>query len=335
MSSISGGKGGAMRKRADSWVAAALAIVAMLGLASTLACSKVNELKGKMRFREANTAYQSGNYVRAVELYEETVQNDPNLVSVYFFLGNSYDNLYKPGLHEPDNDAKLTQAIKNYEIAAERLPTDKPEDLKLKMLALQYLAAAYGPDKLNDASKVEPILQRVIQLDPNDPLNYFSLAKLYEDAGAYAEAEQMYLHAKEIKPKDPSVYMQLAGYYNRQNQFDKTIEALEQRTVLEPDNPEAFFTLCTFYWDNAQRNVLLKDAEKKAHVDKGLTAVDRALQIRPEYMEALVYKGLLLRLQANLEKDPARQQALLKQAVQLQGQAEELRKKKAAGLIGG
>jgi hypothetical protein len=45
----------------------------------------------------------------------------------------------------------------------------------------------------------------------------------------------------------------------------------------------------------------------------------------------MTYKGLLLRLQANLEKDPAKQQALLKEAKELQDKSEETRKKKAAG----
>ena len=41
-------------------------------------------------------------------------------------------------------------------------------------------------------------------------------------------------------------------------------------------------------------------------------------------MEALVYKGLLLRYQATLEKDPAKQQELLKQATALKDEAEAL-----------
>ncbi len=49
-------------------------------------------------------------------------------------------------------------------------------------------------------------------------------------------------------------------------------------------------------------------------------------------MEAVAYKNLLLRLQANLDKNPARQQALIKQADQLRDQAEEIRKKKATGV---
>ena len=67
-------------------------------------------------------------------------------------------------------------------------------------------------------------------------------------------------------------------------------------------------------------------------MQKGIEAVDHSLQIKPDYMEALVYKNLLLRLQANMEKDPSKQQALIKQADQLRDKATELRKQKAAGV---
>ena len=62
----------------------------------------------------------------------------------------------------------------------------------------------------------------------------------------------------------------------------------------------------------------------------GLEAVDKAIGIKADYMEAIAYKNLLLRLQANLEKDP-KQQALLQEADQLRDKAKELRKQKAAG----
>jgi hypothetical protein len=48
-------------------------------------------------------------------------------------------------------------------------------------------------------------------------------------------------------------------------------------------------------------------------------------------MEALVYKGLLLRLAANMEKDRGRQQALLKEADDLRDKANTIRKQKQAG----
>ena len=107
--------------------------------------------------------------------------------------------------------------------------------------------------------------------------------------------------------------------------------ALEERATKEPNNSEAFYTITVYCWDEVYRDVRLKNAQKKELIHKGVDAVDRALQLKPNYMEALVYKSLLLRLEANMEKDPSRQQALIKQADQLRDRAQDLRKQKAAG----
>jgi tetratricopeptide (TPR) repeat protein len=307
--------------------------VALASLTTLAGCAQVGEIKAKKSFKAANQAYQQQDYKKAAELYEDAVAADPNLAQAYFFLGNSYDNQFKPSKKgEAANDAFLQKAVDNYQKAAEKLSaSDKPEDKKLGKLSLEYLVAAYGPDKMNDPAKAEPVVQKMIQMEPGEPANYFQLAKIYEDAGAYDEAEKVYQQAKQAKPNDPAVYMQLAGYYNRQGAFDKTIEALEERAAKEPNNPEAFYTISTYYWDKAYRDFKLKENEKREYVQKGVEAVDHALQIKPDYMEALVYKNLLLRLQANLEKDPSKQQALIKQADQLRDKAQELRKQKAAG----
>jgi len=311
-------------------------IVAMLALGSvaSVGCAKVGEIKAKKAFKSANQAYQAQDYKKAAGFYEEAVAADPELASAYFFLGNSYDNLYKPSKKgDPENDALLTKAVDNYQKAAEKLSASAdPNNKKLGTLALQYLVASYGADKLNDPAKAEPVVQKMIQLEPGETQNYFALAKIYEDAGAYDEAEKILQAAKQARPSDPAVYMTLAGYYNRQGRFDKTIEALEERASKEPNNPEAFYTIATYYWDEAYRDFKLKESEKKAFVGKGVEAVDHALQIKPDYMEALVYKNLLLRLQANMEKDTAKQQALLKEADRLRDKAQELRKQKATGV---
>ncbi len=320
---------------------AALAITAALALSqlSTVGCGKVGQLKAMKSFKAANQNYQSQDYQKAAELYEQTIQADPTLSfpngpSTYFYLGNSYDNLFKPSKKgDPKNDELLTKAADNYEKGAERLMTsDKPEEKKLAKLSMEYLQAVYGADKLNDPAKSEPIVQRMIQMDPSDPANYFVLSNIYEQAGAYDAAENVLLKAKEAKPNDAAVYMTLAGYYNRQGQFDKTIDALEQRAAREPNNPEAFHTIATYYWDEAYRDFRLKEPQKREFIHKGIQAVDRAIQLKPDYMEALVYKGLLLRSQALLEKDPKKQAELIKEAKELQDKAEALRKKKAAGV---
>lgn len=125
--------------------------------------------------------------------------------------------------------------------------------------------------------------------------------------------------------------MQLAGYYNRQGEFEKTMQELRERADKEPTNPEASHTIAAYYWEKAYRDFRLKDADKLSYVDLGLAAEDKALQLKPDYIDALTYKNLLLRSKALLIKDPAQQQALLKQADQLRDRAIDLRKKKAGG----
>jgi tetratricopeptide (TPR) repeat protein len=310
---------------------AILAVVAAVAIASG-ACSKVGNLQARKAFKEANTMYQAQNYKEAVGKYQEVLASDPNFVTgdgvtPYFFIGNSYDNLYKPARKgEAENDSYLTKAIENYKIASE-----KDTNPKMKKLALDYLVYAYGPDKLNDPTQAEPIVQKMIQLDPSDTTNYFMLAKIYEDNGNLDQAEAMFNKAREMKPKDATVYQQLAGYYQRQGEFDKLIQAVQQRAELEPNNPEAHYSIASYYWDEAYRNTRLSDAQKREYTDKGLEEVDRALQIKPDYIEAIVYKGLLLRIKAAMSKDAKEQQQLLKDATALQEKAAALKKKQTEG----
>src|SRR5438067_2577298 len=261
---------------------ASLTVVAVLSLGSlTAGCGKVNVIKARKAFKGANQAYQAQDYKKAAELYEETVAADPenpDIQSAWFFLGNSYDLQFKPSKKgDPANDAMMQKAVEAYQKAAEKLSaSNKPEDKKLGKLSLEYLVAAYGADKLNDPAKAEPVVQKMIQIDPGEPTNYFALAKIYEDAGAYDEAEKMLVAAKNAKPNDPEVYMTLAGYYNRQGQFPKVMDALEERAAKTPNHPDAFHTIATYYWDEAYRDPKLKEGEKKAFVAKGMEAIDRA-----------------------------------------------------------
>jgi tetratricopeptide (TPR) repeat protein len=315
---------------------ALVALGATLGLAAG-GCSQIGMLKGKMAFQDANKFYQGQDYRQAAEKYEETISEcrgsspdctDTRLTPAYFFLGNSYDQQYRSVKRgEAENDALLTKAIENYKKAA-----SLEGDPKIKRLALDYLVSSYGPDKLNDPAQAEPILLSMIEMDPKETSSYFGLANIYEQSGDYERAEQMLTKAREMRPGDSAVYMQLAGFYNRQGDFAKTMDALNARTQQEPTNPEAHYTVATYYWEKAYRDFTTPEADKMKFVQQGLQAVDQAIKLNPNYFEALTYKNLLLRVQANLEKNPARQQALLREANEWRDKAQEVRNKaKAAG----
>jgi len=308
---------------------ASLALAAAAALVSVTGCSAVGGLKALTEDREGNQEYRAGHYAPAAALYEEALAAAPDesrIVSAYFYLANSYDRLYKPSLKgTAANDALLDKAAKYYDLASQKLsPTDNPP----RGLALKYLAAIYGSDKLDDPVKAEPVFQRMIMLDPGDTTNYFGLANIYEEAGVDDEAEKIYLMARTARPNEAAVYLQLAGYYERQGEFEKAIEALEQRAEKEPTNPEAYHMIASSYWKETMQNGGLKDQVKQDHIQKGLQAEDKALQLKPDYVDALTFKGLLLRLEANVEKDPAKQQQLLKDAEGLADKANDYQRAK-------
>ncbi len=238
---------------------AAALIVVLAAFSSTLVgCAQLGVLKGRKSFKEANTLYAQQEYKRAAEKYEEVVANDPTLSAAYFYLANSYDQLYKPSRKgEAANDAFLTKAIDNYRKCA-----DKEKDPLLRKRSLEYLVNAYGPDKMADPGQAVPIIEEMIRLEPTEPTNYFVLSKMYEDAGNYEVAEQQLLKAKEMRPNSSDTYMQLAGFYNRQGEFEKTMQALDERAAKEPNNPEAFHTIAAYYWEKAYRDFRLRDPEK-------------------------------------------------------------------------
>ena len=307
---------------------AAALIVVLAAFSSTLVgCSQLGVLRARKAFKEANTLYQQQEYKKAAEKYEIVIANDPSYSIAYFYLGNSYDQLFKPSRKgEAQNDEYLKKAIENYRKCA-----DMEKDPLLRKRSLEYLVNAFGPDKMADPGQAVPIIQEMIKLEPTEPTNYFILGKMYEDAGEIELAEQQLLKAKEMRPNSSDVYMQLAGFYNRQGEFEKTMQALDERAAKEPTNPEAFHTIGAYYWEKAYRDFRLKPDEKAKFIEMGLQAEDKAIQLKPDYPEALTYKNLLLRSKALVIKNPAEQQALLKEADKLRDQAVEIRKKKAGG----
>ena len=191
----------------------ALAAVLAFGAFGVAGCAQVGEIKASGPSRTPTQAYQQQDYKKAADLYEQAVQANPDLTRP---ISSSATATTTSGSRAARAKRPTTSCCRRRSTTTRRRPrswrqSDKPEDKKLGKLSLEYLVAAYGTDKLNDPAKAEPVVQKMIQLDPTDPANYFALAKIYEDAGDYDEAEDDPADAKAAKPNDPAVYMQLAG----------------------------------------------------------------------------------------------------------------------------
>lgn len=177
-------------------------------------------------------------------------------------------------------------------------------------------------DYANAAAKYE----EAIRLAPSLVDASFSLAKIQE-AGL---AEQTLISAVRANPQDPRVYEQLAGYYNRHGLFERTVETYRQWADVDPGTAEPRNSMAAFYRDKACRDAKLTATEKRDCVTKDMEAVDEALALKPDYIEALVTRSLLLRVLASFETDRGKYDDLMRQALELSQKAQELQKKKVA-----
>lgn len=312
-----------------------MAALAVLLSVAAAGCGKysISNIRSLKAFQDANSLYRKQDYRAAIERYKDSVTFNPDLGFAYFFLGNSYDMLYKPARKgEPENDANLPMAVENYELAIQKLTgTEDPQEAEILKRSYEFLIAAYGPTKLDDFSKAEPLAKEMVALDPQNPANYHALAGLYEGQGMYEEAEAAFQKSIEIAPNDAYNYQMLAGFYNRQGEFDKTMAAFQARAEMEPNNPEAWHTMATFYQDKVFRDKGLSRAKQIEYIEAGITADDLALELNPDYFEALSYKNILLRMRADpsLEPNAAERRRMIEEADRLYERALEMQAQQA------
>ena len=147
-----------------------------------IGCGQVGMLQAKMAFRDAKRSISGQDYRGAAVKYEEAIAADPNLTAAYFFLGNSYDNLYRPARRgEAANDELLTKAVENYKKAAE-IGADDPK--------IRPARARVSRGRVRPRQAERPVAAGAARAadDPDESERadeLLRLAKIYEDNGDY------------------------------------------------------------------------------------------------------------------------------------------------------
>ena len=317
---------------ARGMIAGRVAAVVLVGVSVT-ACGQFAGLKAKKHLKDAHGLYQQQDYRKAAAEYEEAIKADPELSQAYFYLGNSYDNLYKAARKgESVNDSYLDEAVKNYERSVEKLANStEPQEVELRKRSLQYLAAVYASDKKNEPEKAEPVVKRLIDMDPKDTSNYLGLAKIYEDAGQFDKAEEQMKLAEAAAPNSVDVILQLERVLQPARRVRQGDHCLPQGDRARADQPAAF---------HQHRPALRREDPQGLHghetAEAGIHQAGHggrrssAIEIRPDYFEALTYKNLLLRQQALVE--PARSKELIAEADKILKRAIEVRDRQQKGV---
>jgi tetratricopeptide (TPR) repeat protein len=127
----------------------------LLVLASTVGCTK---LKARDQLVKGVQAFKGGQYERAVDHFQQSIQLDPNYDTARLDLAAAYAFEVVPNLDTPDNLKIAQKAMDGFNEVLAKNPND--------IGALRQIASIHFNIKQLDQAKQDEL--KVISLDPND-----------------------------------------------------------------------------------------------------------------------------------------------------------------------
>jgi tetratricopeptide (TPR) repeat protein len=296
------------RNAAQRFLFAAAAVAVLFAFA---ACQDISysKLAANYHFGKANGFFRENQFRKAITEYEATLKYNPNMTQAYRFLGESYKQLYKPGVDTPLNkelEKKTLDALtKAYEIE----PNNKD--------IIYSLGDMY--DKLKKFDEAEKLYLRIIDLQPENMSNYYVVAEFYKRYSAdnkdvAKKAESMYLRRIETDPDNPQGYAYMAQYLQESSggpeellkSYEKAAEFWQKRITLQPESAEAWLALGVNQWSRSFRFQFLTPAERMKQAQDALKSIGKAIELDPNYPEPYawmgpLYKAVLAKLEPEKE----------------------------------
>src|SRR5665647_1805079 len=99
-----------MSRKTQRFMFAAAAIVVIFAFTG---CQDISysKLSANYHFGKANSLFRENQYRKAITEYEATLKYNPNMTQAYHFLGESYKQLYKPGVDSALNKELETKTL--------------------------------------------------------------------------------------------------------------------------------------------------------------------------------------------------------------------------------
>jgi tetratricopeptide (TPR) repeat protein len=235
--------------------------------------------------------------------------------------------------------AQYQSALAAYE---EALRLDPGEKRLHKHIGIAYMGMYQPGSKhakdLEFAQKAIDHLKQYLAAYPEDKKALEYLVSMYLNTERYDDAINFYENNLLKKdPKDSKAMQSLAMLYFKKGDFDNGVKWLKARQTIEGNNPEVYYLIGVQAWDRSYNFPDLDPALRAKIIDEGLEALNKAIQMKPDYFEAVSYINLLYREKAKMETDPVKKQEYtdtankyLQQALEMRKAAQEKAKAEAA-----
>ena len=212
---------------------------------------------------------------------QESTENDPEL--------NAGIQAYK--------DARYKDAKQHFALAV----AHDPANVKAHM----YLATAYAQEYIPGADSPENNVlgpraieqyKIVLELDAANTSAAKGIGYLFTQMKKFDEAVEYYQKAIEINPKDPENYYSI-GVLDWTRTYQPRME-VRAKLNLKPEKPLIRYAEC---WSVQEAN--------KEHVQSGIEMLNKAIELRHDYDDAMAYMNLMYRERADIQCGDSRANA--------------------------
>ncbi len=208
--------------------------------------------------------------------------------------------------------AQFNSAIEHFQQAIQLDPTLVNAKIYLATAyQAQFIPGSPSPDNLQLGQQALDEYKVILDQDPNNANAIAGIARLNFDMGNLDEAQQYYTRSLSVSPNDPEAYYTLGDIaYQKVN---KGITSARQSLGITDLN--APMVAARGASAKAKSACQALKAQDESIIDDGITQLNKALELRPNYADAMAYLNLLYRDKASLTcGDQTQYEALVKTA---------------------
>jgi tetratricopeptide (TPR) repeat protein len=220
-----------------------LAAVVALALLASAGC---NKLRARDELNKGVREFKNARYEKAIEHFKNAVEKDPDLGTAKLYLATAYSQQYIPGVDSEENNRMAKMAIEQYEsvLNSPKQPSDEH-----KITALKGIASLYF--NMKDFENAKKYHRRVLEVDPNDPETYYSIAVI-----DWTQSYQPRMEKRAglgLRPEEPLKDKKVCEELKQANSatIEEGIELLQKAISLREDYDDAMAYLNLMYRERA------------------------------------------------------------------------------------
>jgi Flp pilus assembly protein TadD len=238
--------------------------------------------------------------------------------------------------NESFNIQQFEVAVEAYKRVIAINPTykDAYKNLGLAYLTLYQPGSTHEKDFAYANGAIEAFQDYLLLDSGNEDVRSY-LIEMCQQSGNEEKAIRYFEEEYRRHTDDVQTISLIGNLHTRLGDIDTALEWMAKRVDLEPDNPEAYYTIGVNCWARSYNHMDLSTEARFEILDRGLAALDRAIELLPDYGDAFAYKNLIFRQKAAFAATGAERVQYTSLADEFQAKAVELlkAKKEAEALV--